>query len=191
MLPPQNWYLDPGDGTRLRWWDGQAWTQNTVPNPAAPGFVPTRRRIWPWAVAGVAGFLALVGIGAAVFIPRVIHTFKDPIDAANVYLREWHADDRPAAYTHLCARKYGGLSYDRYLEAVQAQDAQTGRLLRFNARVARPRPGSANAAIVDVDITTTRGSGVIDVDMVKENGRWRWCGWLPAPGANSFTVRTS
>lgn len=34
--PPSGWYLDPVDGTRLRYWDGTAWTGHTAPAVAAP-----------------------------------------------------------------------------------------------------------------------------------------------------------
>lgn len=27
--PPQGWYPDPNDPSRLRWWDGNAWTEHT------------------------------------------------------------------------------------------------------------------------------------------------------------------
>jgi len=30
-LPAANWYADPQDDSRLRWWDGQAWTSHTHP----------------------------------------------------------------------------------------------------------------------------------------------------------------
>lgn len=29
----EGWYEDPSDPAGLRWWDGQAWTSHTVPNP--------------------------------------------------------------------------------------------------------------------------------------------------------------
>ena len=32
---PASWYPDPADPASLRWWDGNAWTENLTPNPAA------------------------------------------------------------------------------------------------------------------------------------------------------------
>jgi Protein of unknown function (DUF2510) len=186
MQPPQGWYPDPADASHLRWWAGDSWTQSTVPNPAAPGFVVSRRRVWPWVVVGIAGFLALVGITAAIYVPRIVNTFKAPIDAANVYLRDWRDGNRAAAYPLLCIRRFGAVSYDQYLREVQAQDAQTGRLLRFNAH--QTHNGFSSVAVVDVDITTTRGRGAIAVSMVKEHGHWHWCGWAPSTGPNGFST---
>jgi hypothetical protein len=60
--PPPGWYDDQTDATRLRWWDGSAWTEHTTPaQPPAvaapvneltpPGWFPdstdpTRMRWW-------------------------------------------------------------------------------------------------------------------------------------------------
>jgi hypothetical protein len=34
-LPPSGWYVDPGDESVLRYWDGARWTEHTLPQPAA------------------------------------------------------------------------------------------------------------------------------------------------------------
>lgn len=34
-LPPAAWYPDPAGGGGLRWWNGSAWTEHTVPVPGA------------------------------------------------------------------------------------------------------------------------------------------------------------
>ena len=41
-LPPSGWYVDPGDESVLRYWDGARWTEHTMPQPApTPGPAPT------------------------------------------------------------------------------------------------------------------------------------------------------
>ena len=50
MLPPADWYPDPGDPHRLRYWDGARWTDHVVPwRPTAP--VHTYRSARSWAIA--------------------------------------------------------------------------------------------------------------------------------------------
>lgn len=47
-LPGPGWHTDPADSTKLRWWNGQAWTDHTqMPSPppaeqelARPAYVP-------------------------------------------------------------------------------------------------------------------------------------------------------
>jgi hypothetical protein len=34
--PPPGWYTDPSNGTGMRWWDGTAWSMNTMPMPEPP-----------------------------------------------------------------------------------------------------------------------------------------------------------
>lgn len=40
MSPTPGWYADPRDASRLRYWDGDAWTDNLAPQPAPPGAFP-------------------------------------------------------------------------------------------------------------------------------------------------------
>jgi hypothetical protein len=44
-LPAAGWYPDPADATRIRWWDGQTWTQHVAVadgaiTPASPQTAP-------------------------------------------------------------------------------------------------------------------------------------------------------
>jgi len=38
--PPPSWYPDPSDSTKVRYWDGTAWTGHTAPRPVAAPPVP-------------------------------------------------------------------------------------------------------------------------------------------------------
>jgi Domain of unknown function (DUF4328)/Protein of unknown function (DUF2510) len=45
-LPPPNWYQDPQDPWRSRYWDGTRWTEHTHPHPlAAPTVAPVYRSL--------------------------------------------------------------------------------------------------------------------------------------------------
>jgi Protein of unknown function (DUF2510)/Domain of unknown function (DUF4328) len=46
VLPPPNWYPDPQDPTRSRYWDGTRWTEHTHPL-AAPTVAPAYRSLVP------------------------------------------------------------------------------------------------------------------------------------------------
>jgi len=65
---PEGWY-DDGSG-HLRWWTGQAWTeqvqqaQEASEAPAAP----RRRAKWPWIVGGSLLLLIVLGIGGVVLL---------------------------------------------------------------------------------------------------------------------------
>ena len=41
------WYDDPNDSTVLRWWDGQQWTEHTVPREQAAAGQPVREEKHP------------------------------------------------------------------------------------------------------------------------------------------------
>jgi Protein of unknown function (DUF2510) len=40
-LPAAAWYADPHDPTRIRWWDGNAWSEHVRERPAAPPVSPS------------------------------------------------------------------------------------------------------------------------------------------------------
>lgn len=56
MTPIAGWYDDPRDASRLRYWDGDAWTEHVAPKqqaPAAaqwsyPGAPPTQQQTWQY-----------------------------------------------------------------------------------------------------------------------------------------------
>jgi hypothetical protein len=78
--PSRGWHPDPQDGSRLRYWTGDSWTEKTRSWSAMPGWRPSPppsdvtvkpKRIWPmllgalvvlalFFVAPVLGLLALV-----------------------------------------------------------------------------------------------------------------------------------
>jgi hypothetical protein len=52
MLPPAGWHDDPNDPSSLRYWDGQAWSEQRAPKPtpSAPapvGAAPSSATGWP------------------------------------------------------------------------------------------------------------------------------------------------
>ena len=43
-MPKAGWYPDPGDASRRRWWDGNAWTEHSYPGGAGPDLAPNVSR---------------------------------------------------------------------------------------------------------------------------------------------------
>lgn len=41
VIPPEGWFTDPNDPDKLRWWDGQHWTDRTAPIPETAPPPPT------------------------------------------------------------------------------------------------------------------------------------------------------
>lgn len=47
LLPPAGWYTDPYDAERLRWWDGEVWTERQWPTAVVvPRREPTALEVW-------------------------------------------------------------------------------------------------------------------------------------------------
>lgn len=180
MQQQAGWYPNPENAAQLRWWDGSAWTDHTHPLPNwQPGWeAPPRqkRRLWPFIVFPLLGLLILMGISAAIFVPKVISAFKGPIDAANVYYRDVRDARSADAYARVCTPLRREMSYEEYLARVRAQEQADGHIVRFNAHQVHRVSGHGDEAIVDMDLTTTQRTFATQVQMLKENGRWRFCG---------------
>lgn len=61
------WFADPSDGSKLRWWNGQAWTEHVARDgatwvealPASPVVTARRLPVWGWALIGIVGLIAM------------------------------------------------------------------------------------------------------------------------------------
>lgn len=78
LVPPAGWYPDP-QGSGLRWWDGESWTQHFQPNPGAGSAGPptqTERDIYQamLRVVLVLGIAGLLIYGAIKIADRVEHS---------------------------------------------------------------------------------------------------------------------
>jgi hypothetical protein len=67
--PPANWYTDPENPNRLRWWTGTEWSSTLAPlaAPAAAPPVPARPRRAVVVVAIATAILGLIGLAASGF----------------------------------------------------------------------------------------------------------------------------
>jgi hypothetical protein len=93
----EGWYADPQDGRRLRWWDGQQWTEHTHAGMAAAPRRPALGVGWPRLAVWVQVVLALtipVSIGV-ILVNRVnLDVWRRLVeDPASVTLAEAESAD--------------------------------------------------------------------------------------------------
>ncbi|MCJ7827078.1 MAG: DUF2510 domain-containing protein [Demequinaceae bacterium] len=73
--PVTGWYSDPADPTRLRYWDGKAWTDQIKATETRSAVEVSRRRLPGIAIVGIV-VAALLTIGG--FIAIILNTGGDP-----------------------------------------------------------------------------------------------------------------
>lgn len=69
--PDAGWYADPERPDRLRWWDGESWTEHTAPveagPPAAPAAPDERQPGNGYSIGAI-----VLGVASFVFLPIVL-----------------------------------------------------------------------------------------------------------------------
>lgn len=104
MSAAPGWFPDPGGSGRLRYWDGQQWTEHVADPVGAPGAPqapePQQRRPWVWIIAGV---VVVALIAAAIGVARVLGgpTGGDlggggPVPTATPTVSGWDEQDTPS-----------------------------------------------------------------------------------------------
>jgi len=91
MDPAPNWYTDPQDPSRLRWWDGGAWTDRTKPqNTSAENLETASRDGSKWKIIGAVAAVVAAMVAAAVVVNLSDLTGfgQDPADSAQVYVEQ-------------------------------------------------------------------------------------------------------
>ena len=153
----------------------EAW----VPLPPA---VPGKRRWVRWAALGGA-VIVLLGI---VVVPRAIRAANAPARAAKVYLGLLRDGDTAAAYTSLCSELRQQTSPTDFTAALQAEEAQAGRLESFTVSRSMVQIGG-NTGMVDFRARTTKAELAMQARMIHEGGQWHWCGSRPQPKSVGIT----
>lgn len=69
----EGWYPDPRDPALLRWWDGQAWSDDVLPHPGEPSDATKRGRAKA-VVLAAGGVLATLVTAATIVIPIISDT---------------------------------------------------------------------------------------------------------------------
>jgi hypothetical protein len=150
---PQGWYPDPHGSSELRWWDGTNWTgYTTAATSAAPG---RRLRRWPW-IAGAGTLVAFLLPAVALVVVPIVKSSTASIDGANVYLRTLRDGNTSEGFVRLCDELRAQASYDEYVRGLAAEQAQTGRLISFNASRSTSEIGHGKEAIVAVKVKRRR-----------------------------------
>ncbi len=81
--PSAGWYADPADSTRLRYWDGKAWSNQIRPAETQPGSKAPRHRLPGIAIVGIVfGALLTVGGFAAIILNATDKSDPTPTSAS-------------------------------------------------------------------------------------------------------------
>ncbi len=116
---PADWYPDPSDGHRLRYWDGSAWTAHVAPSPVAaqpagpttPDGEPLAG--WWWRVlAYVIDSIIISVVSSIVTIPAQIQMQRDFVPVMDRFERT--VEQNPEAMPDL------GTLFSEYLDVLQS-----------------------------------------------------------------------
>jgi hypothetical protein len=113
-----NWYPDPTDPSRVRWWDGTAWTEHTsaAPTPQPSGYAPSEgATAWGTSTdggpaSGAAPYVAasLGGSSAPAYRGQPQSSPFHPVPAAPAYGRQTYGGQRA---DELVVRRLDGKAY--------------------------------------------------------------------------------
>ena len=186
-LQPAGWYPDPTDRSRLRYWDGNAWTGQVAPirdQPAssssrAPGQPKTRaaiqrsrrrrpRRLW---VLGAIVLVVVVGVGALVVLRGSATSGTEDVSAVvTSYVVAWRHRDYRAMAKLVDRPPRDFVTFQRAVITdlgVQRADYVAGRPV-LNGDEARV-PLTNKFVVAGFGAWTARGV----LGLTNRNGRWR------------------
>ena len=186
---PAGWY-DDGSG-RLRYWDGQLWTEHfapAVPSPAsaAPAYAaqpgaPRTRLVWPWVVGGVL-LLALVvgGILAILAVVGITHSMSQASDAPEATVLDFDAAYKQGDCELLMASTTERLRSDYEIETCEQFSDSSADFLEtladYEVTVDSVRLSGGAAVVETTESYVLEGEPQASqerYDLVKDDGTWK------------------
>ncbi|HEX7521640.1 MAG TPA: hypothetical protein VF441_06215 [Acidimicrobiia bacterium] len=144
------------------------------PPSMTPGQPVTRaRRRWIWVlIASVVGVIGLYAVDAVLFTQKI----KPPIDATNAFVHDIRYHDYASAQRRLCASDRGNVSVETLARALGSDPI----LGTFTGYSVNPLGVRFHGNGVNVDFTLNyplNRTSDRTLHLVKENGKWRPCGF--------------
>lgn len=160
-MAPADWYPDPSQAGRLRYWDGARWTPHTADRPAPLGpqpLDPTTDRILAWSIAGFAVLIVVVFVAVAM-LRGSEPSVPDDGELAASYLgqavTEWYAtNDGPppsiiesGAYYYIATASAGRVTTNTYFRDIEGTSRDDWCLWVTNRNGGQPWEFSAQDGV--------------------------------------------
>ena len=144
--------------------------------------VPRRRWRWLLPLVVALGVVALLG---AMIVRVRQREDSSPKHAVASYLDAVQHGKTERAYAQLCVGFHKAVSYASFAQRSQAEKIADGGVIASHISRIEPRPDGEQ--VVTYIVRRSQGDTVFDAALVREQGKWRLCGFRPRSDDNAGT----